>query len=177
MAASKSAEKLVSQTQRVHQKRPRPGRADRNLFREEPLRNQENRNAGERRKNAVDRQQHKRRRSRVNAEHSKHASNEVGIKRRLPSRRPGGRAKGMAEALTGGDRRANASHLPAKAKIPVRALELVGVANDDPSNPQQQGKRDNPKQRRANARPSLLRSSRVHEVLFVTEGIVVGNFV
>ena len=54
------------------------------------------------------------------------------------------RAEGAAEALSGGERGGDASHLQAEAEIVVGGLESVSVADDDPADAQKECDGDDP---------------------------------
>src|SRR5260370_11330932 len=90
----------------------------------------------------------------VSAEDSKHAADQIGVEGRHPSRGPSLRAKRIAEALTRSDGCANTSHFPAETEVVFRALELVGVSNNDPSHAQNERDGDHPELRCADASPN-----------------------
>src|SRR6202022_449235 len=94
------------------------------------------------------------RRMGVSAEDSKHAADQIGVEGRHPSRRPSRRPERIAEALTRSNGCANAAHFPAETEVVFRALELVGVSNNDPSHAQNESYGDHPELRCADASPN-----------------------
>src|ERR1700687_1485325 len=103
----------------VGTERPRDGRPSGNAFAEGFVRDEKNRDSGERSEQAVDAEQYPRRSLGVDAENLEHSADQVGIERRLPGSGAGVAFVRTAESLTEGDGSANASHLPAKFEVVV----------------------------------------------------------
>ena len=128
----------------VRRPRPRPGRADRDLFRKHSARDEIDRDAGQRGKCAVERGQDKGRGLGINSEEQEDTRREIWIERRLPCGGAGGGAEGAAEAVSRGEGGGDATHLEAESEIVVARLELISVADDDPAHAQQEGDGDDP---------------------------------
>src|SRR5208282_3859584 len=122
-------------------------------FRKYLLRDAKNRNAGQRGKNAVEREQYECRCLGVDPEDQEDTCRQIRIQRRLPRSWPGRGAKGIAEAVTGGERSCDPSHLPPEAEVVVGVFESVSVAEDDPAHAQKKSDGHDPERRVSNARP------------------------
>src|SRR4029077_9853326 len=89
------------------------------------------RNCRQRVEQAVDGQQHPGRGGGVNTEKLEYTADQIGIERRLPSRRAGGIAIRIGEALTQRDGSSDTAHFPAKGEMVFRRAEAVLMEDTD----------------------------------------------
>src|SRR5271169_1657282 len=120
------------------------------------MRNQKNRNSGERGEEAVNRQQNPRGSVGVDAENLEDSANQIGIKWRLPGAAARVSPVRIAEALTKRDRTANAAHLKAKAEVIFSGARVVLAENSNRHQLQKERQKHHPKHRSRNGR--LVRS-------------------
>src|SRR5207245_2281734 len=107
------------------------------------------RNATKRRENTVQYQQGKRRSPCINSKAFEDACDQKWVKRWLPGCRPGRFIEWVSKALARSQRSPNPPHLIAKAKVVVNSFEIVGVRDEDHSQPQNQSDQYHPEERSA----------------------------